>query len=96
MNVIRKMRVDTVVMPLVRLMAHADLSWADREEVSAAIAVCIRHFNDMETERQHLDQQGAQQQVAAPAKRSRKPKVDHSDLSAPWQPDGSTSNEEQK
>ena len=56
MNLIRKMRLETVVMPLVRLMAQADLSWADREEVSAAIAVCIRHYNDMETERQQLDQ----------------------------------------
>jgi hypothetical protein len=40
----------SVVMPLVRLLSRGELSWADRQEVSCAIAACAHHFSCMESE----------------------------------------------
>ena len=62
-NIIRRSRVDHVVMPLVRLLSKCDLSWADREEISAAIASSFRHWSDMESEREMLEQQSCGQQI---------------------------------
>ena len=56
-----------VVGPLVRLYDKADLSWADRAELSAAIGSCYRHWMDMEAERQELEQRNCQQQMSGQA-----------------------------
>lgn len=56
-----------VAMPLVRLMATADLSWADRSKVSDAVQSCNRHWQSMEDEQHHLSQQSAAGQQSATA-----------------------------
>jgi hypothetical protein len=62
-----------VVMPLVRVQKIADLSWADRAELSSAIASCVRHWNDMEAERQHIEQQTCGQQSSTQTIKSETP-----------------------
>ena len=55
-----------VVMPLVRAMSRADLSWAARAEVSDAIRECNAHWQRMEDERRHIEQQSCQGSVSPP------------------------------
>lgn len=66
MSLIKTQSLNTVVMPLVKLLAdqEAGLSWADREKISAAILACCRHHESMENERQQLNTINAQQSVA--------------------------------
>jgi len=52
-------------MPLVRVMALADLSWADRAKFSEAIQECCRHWQSMEDERRMLEQNSAGSQCAS-------------------------------
>lgn len=61
MNIIRKQDLAAVVMPLVQVMERVDLSWRDRERVSAAINACNVQWEAMEKERQTLNPQGQQQ-----------------------------------
>lgn len=65
MNIIRKMSLAQVVMPLVQVMERADISWRDRERVAAAINACNVQWEGMEQERQLLNQQVAQAQSNA-------------------------------
>jgi hypothetical protein len=62
-QILLRPRLESVVMPLVRLMSQCDLSWSDRQELSSAIASCTRHWNDMEAERQELEQRNCQQSL---------------------------------
>lgn len=57
---IKSQSLGAVVLPLVQVMAEADLSWADREKISAAIHKCHRQWTDMEKERQMLNTTNAQ------------------------------------
>lgn len=60
MNLIRhRPDLAQVVMPLVRVMALADLSWADRAKFSEAIQECCRQWQSMEEERRMLEQNTA-------------------------------------
>jgi hypothetical protein len=68
MNIILRQRVEHVVMPLVRLLYRCDLSWADREEISSAIACSFRHWSDMEAEREMLNQKACAKQCSAEPK----------------------------
>lgn len=43
-----------VVMPLVKLLRNAHLSWDDRVAIAGAIDTAVRAHRDMEAERQHL------------------------------------------
>ena len=44
-------RLDTTVMPLVRLMAkHREFSWAHREEIAWAIQECISEYESIRKE----------------------------------------------
>ena len=66
MNIIKKSQsLSNVVLPLVHIMAEADLSWYEREKVSAAIAACYQQWTQMEKERQTLGQQQASGAQAA-------------------------------
>lgn len=51
--------IGTMVAPLVRIMADAELSWSERERVSAAIEACRKHWDSMEKERQTIASQVA-------------------------------------
>jgi hypothetical protein len=57
MNIIKSQSLGAVVLPLVQVMADADLSWSDREKISAAIHKCHRQWTDMEKERQSTNAQ---------------------------------------
>jgi len=57
MNIIKSQSLGAVVLPLVQVMADADLSWSDREKISAAIHKCHRQWTDMEKERQAANSQ---------------------------------------
>lgn len=48
-----------VVMPLIEVLAVADLSWENRATVADAIARCRNHWKSMEDERQMLEQREA-------------------------------------
>jgi hypothetical protein len=61
-NLIKAPSLGAIVLPLVRIMAEADLAWADREKVSAAIQACHAQWSVMEKERQQANQQIAGQQ----------------------------------
>ncbi len=52
-------RLDLVVMPLVRVMAEGDLTWAARVRVADAIQVCINAWGAMEEERWMFAQKAA-------------------------------------
>lgn len=56
-----------VVMPLVRVMALADLSWADREKFAEAIQRACSHWQSMEDERRMFEQNSAAGQIAPSA-----------------------------
>jgi hypothetical protein len=43
-----------VVMPLVRLIAEANLSWADKQKCADAIAAANRHYREMMAEADKL------------------------------------------
>lgn len=43
-----------VVMPLVKLLRNAHMSWDNRETIAGAIDIAIRAHRDMEAEQQHL------------------------------------------
>jgi hypothetical protein len=58
MNLIsHKPDLDDIVMPLIRMLAQSNLSWAQRAEIAAAIGACERHWRDMEAEKQQLTNQ---------------------------------------
>lgn len=69
MNVIKSQSLGNVVLPLIRIMADADLSWMEREKLSEAVAACHRQWEIMEKEKRILNQQpgacAAQQQTQA-------------------------------
>jgi hypothetical protein len=48
-----------VVMPLVKLLRDARISWSDRETIAGAIDTAIRQHKDMEAEQQQLGLQKA-------------------------------------
>jgi hypothetical protein len=48
----KSLNLATVVMPLVRVMADAQLSWAQREVISNAISQCHHQWSELEKERQ--------------------------------------------
>ena len=48
-----------VTMPLIHVMADADLSWSDREKIAAALRACISQWDSMEKERLTASQQQA-------------------------------------
>ena len=61
----KSLNLATVVMPLVRVMADASLSWAEREAISAAICEAHRQWKALEKEREAIRQvQAAGQQNA--------------------------------
>ncbi len=65
MNIIRhKPDLADVVVPLARIIAEADLSWADKAQIAAAINRCCSHWREMEAERNYLNQQQASGQCA--------------------------------
>lgn len=65
MNVIRhRPDLAQVVMPLVRVMALADLSWEDRARFAEAVQRCCSHWQSMEDERRMLEQSAAAGQCA--------------------------------
>lgn len=53
-------RLDLVVMPLVRIMAEGNLTWAARMKVADAIQVCVRAWEAMEEERWMFAQKAAE------------------------------------
>ena len=53
-------RLHGVVMPLVRLIAEANLSWADKEKCADAIIACHRHHREMMDEANHLANAGCE------------------------------------
>jgi hypothetical protein len=57
MNIIKQQSLSAVVMPLVRVMADADLLWVERERVSRAIQACVLQWARMEKEREMLNNQ---------------------------------------
>lgn len=54
-----------VIMPLVRVMALADLSWEDRARFAEAIQRCCSHWQSMEAERQMFEQNAAAGQCSS-------------------------------
>jgi hypothetical protein len=52
-----------VMLPLVRLMRDARLSWSNRELVADAMQECHRHWSSMEEERQMFQQASAASQA---------------------------------
>jgi hypothetical protein len=52
------------VMPLIKILRGARLSWSDREEIAAAIHEAWRAHRSMEEEACKLSQMGLQQQMA--------------------------------
>ena len=61
MNITKSQSLGNVVMPLVLVMTHADLSWREREKVAEAIGACYRQWEELEKERAIGAQQTAQQ-----------------------------------
>lgn len=56
-NPSKSLSLGAVVLPLVRVLTAApDLSWADREKISAAIRETHRAWDSMEKERLHIAQ----------------------------------------
>lgn len=49
-----------VVMPLVKVLRDADLSWTCREDIAAAILACWRNWDSMQQEQAKLQSSGAQ------------------------------------
>jgi len=45
-----------LVMPLISVLAKADLSWVQREVICSAIRACERQWDEMEAERHHFEQ----------------------------------------
>jgi hypothetical protein len=54
-----------VVMPLVRVMALADLSWADRAKFAEAVQRCCSHWQSMQDEANFLNQANAASQQSS-------------------------------
>lgn len=65
MNILKSQSLGVVVLPLVQVMADADLSWSDREKISAAIHQCHRQWTNMEKERQMINAQSANYQAGS-------------------------------
>jgi hypothetical protein len=49
-SIIKQQPLSAVVMPLVNLLTETELSWADREKVTAAIEACRKHHSKMKDE----------------------------------------------
>lgn len=59
---IKRINVESVLMPMIRVMKSCDLSWANREEIASAIAATFQQWKNMEDERLTLNQQSCGQQ----------------------------------
>lgn len=55
-NAIDKFNLDRVIMPMIRIMRDARLSWSEREEISDAIRECLRHHRALTGEQDMLNQ----------------------------------------
>ena len=59
MSTLKSFSLSKVTMPLIYIMADADLSWSDRERIAAAIRACLAQWDSMEKERLTINQQQA-------------------------------------
>lgn len=56
-------KLEAVIMPLVRVLATGEWSWAERVRITEAIAVCERQWRSMEGERRAPEMSVGAQQV---------------------------------
>jgi hypothetical protein len=61
MSISKQQSLSAVVMPLVRVMNEAVLSWSEREQLATAIQAAYRQWSGMEKERQAQQQMQWQQ-----------------------------------
>ena len=65
-NVTPDIRLDRVVMPVILVMNHPDLSWAQREACASAVSESLRQYNSLMQEVKTEDNSPAER---PPAKR---------------------------